>query len=114
MRRRIQLLLHLLDWKFYLEGLELSQISYNMETPTLPLLSARLERGMISKGEVDIGKQEIDVQTVAVAEGECRIQTAASKPFRRLYEELTDTIPVDSESRSGRGEKLCFYLLESP
>ena len=80
------------DWKFYLEGLELSQISYNMETPTLPLLSARLERGMISKGEVDIGKQEIDVQTVAVAEGECRIQTAASETVpETVAEELTDT-----------------------
>lgn len=66
------------DWKFYLDEVELSRVSYDMKTLTLPLLSARVEKGGITKGQVDIGKQEVVVQRVEIAEGVCRIKTSAA------------------------------------
>lgn len=67
-----------LDWVFDLQRLELEKVRYEMNTPSLPVLSAVVGSGAIVNGMVNIGQQWVRVDSVEIGNGECRIKTLAS------------------------------------
>lgn len=64
-----------LDWTFDLQKLELAEVRYVMNTPSLPSLAAGLGKGTVTNGRVNTGLQQIRVDSVEITAGACRIRT---------------------------------------
>lgn len=84
------------DWTFSFLKIELERVSYRMKSSGLPLLQAGLADGYITDGEVAIGRQTVDVDSLRLGGGWCDIQTA------RKTEMPGDSIriPADTAGRT--------------
>lgn len=77
------------DWTIDLQKLELAEIRYSMNTSSMPCLSASLEKGAVTNGNINTGNRQIHIDSVEIAEGTCRIRTNAegeSTPAKPLAE----------------------------
>lgn len=66
------------DWSIIARHMAFRNITYRMESASLPYLFAGIGDGKIAGGEVDIGKQYVNVDTVDIRRGHCSIRTAES------------------------------------
>lgn len=61
------------DWTFALDKLTFENVRFEMHSPTLPLLAAGVGKGEIIGGEVNIGSQNVRVDSLGVEQGFCRM-----------------------------------------
>lgn len=65
------------DWTLSVDRIDLKQIAYRMNTPTLPFLGAGVADGSMRGGKVALGRQTVDVDTLSVSGAWCNMQTAS-------------------------------------
>ena len=71
------------DWSVEIQSLRLDSVRYRMSTETLPQLAAEIGDGEVVNAAVDIGRQQVRADSVAVAGGTCRITTASTSGKRK-------------------------------
>lgn len=65
------------NWSIAARRIMFRNISYQMESATLPYLAAGVGDGTIVRGEVNLGEQYVNADTVEIRQGYCSIRTAA-------------------------------------
>ena len=60
-----------LNWTFLVDVIDLHQVTYRMNTPTLPYLGAGIGTGKIEGGKVALGQQSVDVDSVGISGAWC-------------------------------------------
>lgn len=81
-----------LNWKFTVGDIGLQQLNYRMEGADLPFLGAGLEAGRLIKGEVDLGRQSVDADSLHITGAWCNLITADTDSLKKEQTELVDTL----------------------
>lgn len=85
------------DWTFAIDRIRLQQIAYQMNTASLPYLSAGVGKGMIVNGKVILGQQTIDLDSLSIGGGWCNMRMADGGTDQA---ETGGTVPADTSASS--------------
>lgn len=81
------------DWAFEVDRMELERVDYEMKSPDLPYLGAGLESGRLTLGKVVLGKQQVEVDSLSLRGGWCRMVTAARAPEEVVQDRREASVP---------------------
>lgn len=101
------------SWKFLADKIELEQISYRMSTSTLPLLRAGVTRGNLERGEVNLGEQTVQVDSLGISGGWCDIQNAVSETSSNnaALEDTITSLPWTVQARTLALDNSAFTMV---
>lgn len=83
-----------LKWVIEVNEIDLAQVGYQMQTQAMPWLGAGINKGQVSRGQVDLGRQCVEVDSVKISGAWCNMQTAATDTLQEGRQEPADTLPA--------------------
>lgn len=68
------------DWNFLIDRIELDRVAYRMTSRSLPELNAGLENALLTGGEIRLGKQDVNLDSLRIEGGWCKLLTGGEQP----------------------------------
>lgn len=100
------------DWSFEIGRIHLKKIAYRMEKDSLPFLGAGLGEGLVTGGNVILGKQTVGIDSVFLDGGWCHLLTGGTTGAEEQDSAVADTVslPWTIQAKAVRLQNSAFQL----